>query len=126
MNILIVNLYHKIKKILVHTDIEVELQTVGSEYGGFNILDINTIKNVFSFGIGEDLSFSKGIIELYPSCNVYAFDPTPKSINYVRKDELYHNSRFHFYGIGLSDKNKWSKFFCHKIKTMYQVRKKIE
>ena len=36
---------------------------------------------VYSFGLGEDIQFEKDVSERH-GCVVYAFDPTPKSLNY--------------------------------------------
>jgi hypothetical protein len=54
----------------------------GNTYGGFYVHPDALSKNsiVYSFGIGEDISFDKAIIENH-KCHVFAFDPTPKSIN---------------------------------------------
>ena len=56
----------------------------GDSYGGFMVA-LNELQNesvVYSFGIGEDLSFSEGIMDTI-NCSIFAFDPTPKSIKYV-------------------------------------------
>ena len=62
---------------------------IGSLYGGFfvclDILPTNPI--IYSFGIGEDISFDLEMLRLTNS-TVYAFDPTPKSITYLKTLEL--------------------------------------
>lgn len=58
---------------------------------------------VYSFGIGEDLSFSQGILDAFPQARVYAFDPTPKAIHYAEKHPLSRDSRFTFLPYGISD-----------------------
>ncbi|MCL1863982.1 MAG: FkbM family methyltransferase [Defluviitaleaceae bacterium] len=65
------------------------VQFVGSSYGGFNVIPSCLQKNsiVYSFGIGEDISFDLGILDLTP-CTVFAFDPTPKSIEFLKNIEL--------------------------------------
>ena len=68
---------------------------------------------VYSFGIGEDLSFSQEI--LYDdNINVYAFDPTPKSVKYVKKHVLMDSSRFSFQSIGISVSDKLERFYLPK------------
>ncbi len=75
----------------------------GSSYGGFYlndaILDENSV--VYSFGIGRDISFDLEVIKKI-KCKVYGFDPTPKSIEWVKniKNEKF---IFHEYGIGVED-----------------------
>lgn len=78
-----------------------EKQWYGNGYGGFYV-DPTLVPNqaiVYSFGIGEDISFDKAIISKH-GCKVYGFDPTPKSINYVKNNETPESFYFHPYGIG--------------------------
>ena len=83
----------------------------GEDYGGFEIVEtvLDDESIVYSFGIGEDLSFSKDLVNKY-GCNVFAFDPTPKSIEYVRKNELYNDNRFNFFEWGLSNRDEIGEF----------------
>jgi FkbM family methyltransferase len=64
-----------------------------------NLINENSI--VYSFGIGEDISFDEALIDTY-KCHVYGFDPTPKSIDWCSKQALPEN--FHLYEFGISDK----------------------
>lgn len=59
----------------------------GSDYGGFFVHpDILSDKSIiYSFGIGEDISFDTAIIKNH-GCPVFGFDPTPKSILWVRSN----------------------------------------
>ena len=86
------------------------LKKYGSEYGGYYIYKIDTIKIVYSFGIGEDISFSEEILEEYHPC-IWAFDPTPKACSYVESRAIFADSRFHFEKIGLSGENMNSKIY---------------
>lgn len=56
-------------------------------YGAWSILkdSLNKDSIVISIGIGKDTSFDLSIIEKY-GCKVYAFDPTPASIAWVREN----------------------------------------
>lgn len=85
---------------------------------------INAESIVYSLGIGEDLSFSEKIIA-DTNCSIFAFDPTPKSIKYVKESEIYKNPRFKFYTCGglilMGDCN----FICRKMRNMYQDQLKI-
>lgn len=73
----------------------------GSEYGGFYVcpddLDDNSI--VYSFGIGEDISFDLDLIR-HHNCKVFGFDPTPKSIKWIGQQQLPSNFQFFPFGIG--------------------------
>jgi len=76
----------------------------GSNYGGWTLcptgLDHESI--VFSIGVGEDASFDRSVIESY-GAQVYAFDPTPRSIDWVAAQAW--PPGFHFYPYGLADRN---------------------
>lgn len=73
----------------------------GNEYGGFyvnpDLLKANTV--VYSFGIGEDASFDRTMINRHKS-HVFAFDPTPKSIAWVAENAPKNNFHFYDYGLG--------------------------
>lgn len=85
----------------------------GNSYGGFyacpDLLNANSI--VYSFGIGEDTSFDEAIISRH-GCDVFAFDPTPKSIAWVTRQSL--PERFHFSGVGISDRTGFADFYLPK------------
>ena len=76
------------------------LEFHGTEYGGWPIIKGSLSRDavVVDIGLGEDLSFSEALIEKY-SCTVYGFDPTPKSIDYVRRRNP---PRFSLFELGVS------------------------
>lgn len=85
----------------------------GTEYGGF-YLDESRLKpgdNLFSFGVGEDISFDISVSKIING-PVYLFDPTPKSIAFVRNESL--PPHFSFQPIGISDKDERADFFLPK------------
>lgn len=86
---------------------------MGNEYGGFDVCSLGLVGRhivVYSFGIGEDISFTKDILNNYDA-EVYAFDPTPKSVEFVEKSAVSKSTSFHFCPIGLSDKNEKTMFY---------------
>lgn len=86
------------------------VERLGSDYGGWNINpDIIPNKNalVYSFGVGEDITFDLSLIKKY-NTEVYAFDPTPKSIEWIKKQHL--PQKFNFYEIGIANYNGTAKF----------------
>lgn len=106
----------RIKKILSVEDSQIDLVFCGNDhYGGFSVVDgmLNYDSIVYTFGIGEDLSFSEFIINKW-GCQVYAFDPTPKAIKYVNSHSLINNERFHFYNYGISNIDGVGKFHLPK------------
>ncbi|MBS1777028.1 MAG: FkbM family methyltransferase [Bacteroidetes bacterium] len=82
----------------------------GNTYGGFyvfpNILNNKSI--VYSFGIGEDMSFDNAMIKNH-NCQIFCFDPTPKSINWFKSQEK--NENIHFYEYGISNTNEFMDFY---------------
>ncbi|GHE48839.1 FkbM family methyltransferase [Sphingobacterium griseoflavum] len=98
-------------------DIEYRLakKWYGSDYGGFyvhpDVLDQHAI--VYSFGIGQDISFDNAMIQAH-QCQVYGFDPTPKSIEWVGGQST--PAQFHFYPYGLGTKTETVKFHLPKNK----------
>lgn len=75
----------------------------GNNYGGFfmnpDLLSKESI--IYSFGIGEDISFDRSAITRH-HCKVFGFDFTPRSIEWVSKQELPATFEFHAYGIGIT------------------------
>ena len=74
----------------------------GSSYGGFYINPklITSDSIIYSFGIGKDITFDLACIKKH-KCKVFAFDPTPKSINYIKNKTL--PELFTFFDFGISD-----------------------
>lgn len=66
---------------------------------------------VYSFGIGEDMSFCKALAKEYKQCEIYAFDPTPRAVKYVENFDKSIFEKFYFKPIGLSDSNSVKKFY---------------
>ena len=85
----------------------------GNDYGGFyvcpELLNKNSI--VYSFGIGFDITFDTTVIKNH-DCHVFGFDPTPKSIQWIRNQSL--PEKFHFYESGISDKSGPVDFYLPK------------
>jgi FkbM family methyltransferase len=74
------------------------------EYGGWRICpdDIKAESIVYSFGVGEDISFDLSLIQTF-HLRVWAFDPTPRSIAWVNGQPKSPNFVFHPYGIAHFD-----------------------
>lgn len=67
-------------------ELKVATEHHGSESCGWPVLadSLNAASIIYSFGVGEDASFDVSLIRKY-GCRVLAFDPTPKSLDYVRR-----------------------------------------
>ncbi len=86
----------------------------GSNYGGFFVYPyaIKTGDLIVSVGIGKDISFDKAMLK-YHDVEIFAFDPTPKSIEWLKKQEL--PSNFKYESVGLhSSLNGVAKFYFPK------------
>lgn len=59
---------------------------------------LNEDSVVYSFGVGEDISFGLGLIERF-HLTVHAFDPTPRSISWARSQQVPSQLLVHEYGI---------------------------
>ncbi len=96
----------------------------GSSYGGWAIargsLDENSI--VYSIGIGQDASFDQSLIDRY-QLKIYAYDPTPESIAWVRSNVV--SSNFVFHPAALNDRDGSLTFYGPNPKSADQVSASI-
>lgn len=74
---------------LVKVDLRLPTVFVGSEHAGYDVyierLTLSSI--VYSFGLGDDISFDLELIERF-GLSVFGADPTPKSLQYLSEIEL--------------------------------------
>jgi FkbM family methyltransferase len=106
------NIIKLVKKIFVKKNsFKIEhsckFEWVGTQYGGFyvNTNNLNENSIIYSFGIGQDISFDLYLINKF-NCQVYGFDPTPKSIAWVKSQNTYANFHLSEYGIDMITGNK--------------------
>lgn len=100
----------RLAKVLIGADLftrrDVSEQTLrlGSTYGGWETLAevLSSDAIVYSFGVGEDISFDLELIRRY-GVTVHAFDPTARSIKWVRGQPT--PSQFLLHEIGVSNRN---------------------
>lgn len=94
---------------LHRAEIDVPYRVLGTEYGGWPLLARTARRAlVFSFGIGEDVSFDIAAIEQF-RCRIHGFDPTPKSRAWVEAQTL--PSSFIFHPLGIADHDGTAEFF---------------
>ncbi|MBP1928349.1 FkbM family methyltransferase [Methanolinea mesophila] len=72
----------------------------GSRFGGWDVAveDISKDSVVYSFGIGEDASFDLEMIQRL-GVTIHAFDPPPKSIQWVHEQHFPDSFIVHEYGL---------------------------
>ena len=63
-------------------------------------LDCSSV--VLSLGVANDIRFDKDIIELF-ACNVHAFDPTPRWVDWIKTQQT--PEQFHFHPIAVGGKD---------------------
>jgi FkbM family methyltransferase len=91
-------------RILHSADIDVAKETIGSSYGSHTVLrgSLDAQSIVYSFGVGEDVSFDLGLIERF-GCAVHAFDPTARSLAWARANVDHLLWKLHPVGIAADD-----------------------
>lgn len=97
-------------KVFTNNIYDFKSEWYGNDYGGFYIIPelLNDKSIVYSFGIGKDLSFDHEIVDKHNS-NIFLFDPTPKSIEWVKEQKWSNN--FNFYEYGLSNIDGYVDFY---------------
>lgn len=83
---------------------------IGSRYDGKKICPDNLNSNsvVYSFGIGRDISFDLNMINRF-DVDIYAFDPTPVSKDWLKSQAL--PRKFHFFDYGVANYDGFAEFY---------------
>lgn len=81
-------------------------ERLGSGYGGWDVVcePLNKDSIVYSFGLGEDASFDTALIERF-GVEVNVFDPTPKSVEWARRQGFPEQFKLFEYGVADFDGN---------------------
>ncbi|HIJ83945.1 MAG TPA: FkbM family methyltransferase [Magnetococcales bacterium] len=81
--------------------VRVKTDFLGGHYGGYAVFPerLNRGSVIYSVGLGENISFDLALIERYGS-TIFACDPTPKSVAWLRQQNL--PEQFKFRAIGLA------------------------
>ena len=101
------------KDFFIRRDIKLLTLTFGSKNSAWTVRkdSINERSIIYSFGVGNDISFDLALIERFGS-TIHAFDPTPKSIQWVKDQKL--PEKFIFHEIGLAAYNGTANFILPK------------
>lgn len=86
-------------------EVDLPVEHIGSDgYGNYAVCPtfINPDSIVYSCGIGEDISFDLGMIARF-GAKIHAFDPTPRSIQWLGKQSLPAGFTAYPYAVGAED-----------------------
>jgi FkbM family methyltransferase len=85
-------------------DVNAKSIFLGTEYGGYAVLPqlLTHSALVYSAGIGEDISFDLALIQRF-GCVVHGFDPTPRSLAWLKTQDLPASYSVHPYGLARFD-----------------------
>jgi FkbM family methyltransferase len=78
--------------------------TLGERHAGWTFAPahLNAASVIYSFGAGEDISFDCQLVRRWQA-TVHVFDPTPRSIAWMKKQSLPDGFVFHPYGLAAGD-----------------------
>jgi FkbM family methyltransferase len=98
------------KDFYIFPDVKIHRITLGNKNAAWTIHP-DTLKKesvVYLFGVGNDISFDLAIIKQF-GLTVHAFDPTPKSVLWIKAQQL--PVQFIFHEIGLAAFDGQTKFY---------------
>ncbi|MEL4306293.1 FkbM family methyltransferase [Methanococcoides sp. LMO-2] len=89
-----------------------QIEYLGSDYGGWAFCPVNIDENsiVYSFGIGEDISWDEALIK-QKNVIVNGFDPTPRAIEFAKNKNI---DKFVIHPKGIASSNGYMDFFPPK------------
>ena len=98
-------LANRVRRYRIHEpEINIGYEFIGSWYGGWPLPDgvLKAESIVYSFGLGEDISFDLGVIAK-ADCSVHGFDPTPIATSWLELQTIPDKFIFHHAGLAESD-----------------------
>jgi FkbM family methyltransferase len=84
-------------------DVRIPVLRLGSGDGEWTIARSSAPAIVYSFGVGKDIRFERDLLTRFPSSQVFAFDPTPIAIRWLKGQQLPPNFSFREWGIADTD-----------------------
>jgi len=101
----------------LYIDVNLKSRWLGNLYGGFYVAPqlVSSSSIVYSFGIGEDISFDLTLSNL-TGCTIHCFDPTPKSLTWLGKQSASQLSKIIVHPYGIAQKTHQGTFYLPKNK----------
>ncbi|MFN8257447.1 MAG: FkbM family methyltransferase [Bacteroidales bacterium] len=95
--------------LFIKQDISIHVDSYGNPGTSWTICSdiLNEKSIVYSFGVGDDISFDLGLINRF-DLEINAFDPTPKSIDWINNQKL--PRQFVLHPVGLANFDGKAKF----------------
>jgi FkbM family methyltransferase len=92
------------RDILVQRDLECSCEVLGNVNAQFAICrdKLREQATIYSFGIGTDISFDLELIRKF-GVQVHAFDPTPRSLAWLKTQKVPEGFHIHQYGVAACD-----------------------
>ncbi|MDF1546558.1 MAG: FkbM family methyltransferase [Bacteroidales bacterium] len=114
----------------IKQDIDVPVTTFGNNGAAWTLIPelLNESSIAYSFGVGTDISFDLSLIN-HLDLQIFAFDPTPQSIDWIATQKL--PKQFSLHPVGLANFNGKAKFHPpknsnHVSATMLEVEETKE
>ena len=110
------------RDVIYKLDAQPRKKHFGSIYGGWTIVPelINSRTIVYSFGVGDDISFDLDLIRCFGT-TVHGFDPSAFAIEWLATQNIPVNYIFHPWGLGAIDGQ--ADFFAPCSGSMYSLHK---
>lgn len=86
---------------------DINIINVGNYLLNKNLINNNSI--IYSFGIGQSISFEESISNQF-NCKVFCYDPTSLAVNYM-DNKKYNKGLIHYKDFGIWNEDKKIKFF---------------
>lgn len=98
------------EEMYISRQIKLPVRWAGEPFAGFFVAPglIPEKGIVYSFGVGTNISFDLEMIKNH-GASVYAFDPTPRSIEFIEQSQL--PKSFHFIPVGIDREDGHTFFF---------------
>lgn len=110
--------HRRLSKSGIYVELDLETVSYGLRSGTWTVYPaiIGPDSVIYSFGVGKNIEWDLAMIE-HHGVELHAFDPTPRSVNWIKEINL--PGQFRFHPLGLSDRDGEIAFYVpvreHKV-----------